>query len=181
MTDYITITQVNDFLYSPESLYLQNSYRSMDTSVYHDTPQTVGTANHKAIDNSTYSNRKEWLQGQYVASEEYHVIGIIDLYNINTRTLIERKTTVKSIYPGFKYQLWLQMICLQELGYPTESMRIYEVSKNLKHPVDLPTPSDLANLKSLVNQIRTYNVEQLLSTEFDNFHSNISIYSELDF
>ena len=96
MEEYIQISKINDFLYSPKSLYLHSVYESFDQDIYHEEPQKVGKLNHENIDQGKYSTAKKFLQGIPVYSEKYNIGGKIDIYDCEKKALIERKTKVKT-------------------------------------------------------------------------------------
>ncbi len=86
----IIISNLNDYVFCPRSIYFHNIYGSYDESLYHDTHQVEGRNAHATIDEQTYSTKKQWIQGLPVYSEELGVTGKIDLLNIETGVLIER-------------------------------------------------------------------------------------------
>ncbi|MBQ8755942.1 MAG: hypothetical protein IJZ19_12990 [Lentisphaeria bacterium] len=64
MESYLMITQINDFIFCPRSIYYSGIFRdSSDCEVYHQTPQTIGKAAHETVDNNTYSSRKDIITG----------------------------------------------------------------------------------------------------------------------
>ena len=98
MESYIQISKLNDFLFCPKTLYLHSIYESFGQKTYHQTPQIAGKIKHENIDQSRYSTAKKYLQGLEVASEEYGILGKIDLYDQESKTLIERKNKVSNKY-----------------------------------------------------------------------------------
>lgn len=52
----------------------------MDEGLYHATPQTRGRIAHETIDKKKASNRADDLQSLPVMSEEYGLMGKIDIY-----------------------------------------------------------------------------------------------------
>ena len=54
----ILITQLNDFIFYPASIYFHNLYRETERFMYQSEAQINGTAAHSAIDQHTYSDRK---------------------------------------------------------------------------------------------------------------------------
>lgn len=62
MDDYILITQLNDFIFCPASIYFHNLYGSMDRILYQGTEQLNGTKAHEKVDT------KGWLQ-RYIFQE----------------------------------------------------------------------------------------------------------------
>lgn len=84
-----------------------------DETIYHATPQTIGRVAHATVDNKTASNRADDILSLPVYSEEYGLMGKIDVYKRKEKKLIERKYQLKQIFQGQIYQLWAQMFCLQ--------------------------------------------------------------------
>jgi CRISPR-associated protein Cas4 len=62
MDDYIAISTLNDFIFSPYSIYLHNVYMETDEGMYHATPQTCGRIAHETVDEKRTSNRADELQ-----------------------------------------------------------------------------------------------------------------------
>ena len=48
---------------------------------YHASPQVRGRLNHTTVDTGTYASEKQYLQGEEVYSEQYGLVGKIDLYD----------------------------------------------------------------------------------------------------
>ena len=118
MTDIlIPISLIGNYLYCPYSIYLHNVYMEMDDSVYKAEHLYKGSAVHRAVDEKRMDNRKEVLQAFPVFSERMGLVGKIDVFNVKTGELVERKTKVDRIYPRHIYQLWGQMLCLREILY----------------------------------------------------------------
>ena len=156
MDDYISISQLNDFIFCPYSIYLHNVYVDADEGLYHAKPQTRGRFAHESIDNKKYSNRKKILQSLPVISDSLGLIGKIDIYNEDEKRLIERKYELKNIYQGQLYQLWAQYFCLKEMGYDVNSIEFYEISTNRRIPIDLPTDEQIKELKQFIESFREY-------------------------
>lgn len=127
-----------------------------DEMMYHATPQTQGKIAHETIDNKSASNRSDTILALPVYSEEYGLMGKIDVYKREEKKLIERKYQLKQIYQGQIYQLWAQMLCMKEMGYDVESLSFYETSKNKMIPVDMPTDNDLLNFKIFIENFRSF-------------------------
>lgn len=157
MTDYINISVLNDFIFCPYSIYLHNVYMESDEMMYHATPQTQGRLAHETVDNKSASNRADVIMSLPVYSEEYGLMGKIDVYRLNEKKLIERKYQLKQIFQGQIYQLWAQMLCMREMGYDVESLAFYETSKNKMIPIAMPNNRDIQYFKNFLNSFRTYN------------------------
>ena len=135
--DYIHISTLNDFTFCPYSIYLHNVYMETDEMMFHAEPQTRGRLAYETIDHKTYSNRASEILSLPVYSEEYGLTGKIDHYKREDKMLIERKYKVKQVFQGQIYQLWAQMLCMQEIGYEVESLAFYEMSTNRMIPVSM--------------------------------------------
>lgn len=159
----ILISQLNDFIFCPYSIYLHNVYMDADEDIYHATPQIKGRAAHEAVDCKTYSSRKNDILALPVFSEELGIMGKIDLYKADEKRLVERKYQLKQIFKGQVYQLWAQYFCLVEMGYEVKSIAFYEISTNKMHQQPLPTNADKENLKAFVDKFRNYNPEDEIS------------------
>lgn len=181
MDDIIQISKLNDFLYSPETLYLHQIYEGFDVSTHHDLPQTRGRLNHEKIDNNEYSSSKHLLQGTTVYCEKYGLVGKIDIFDTKKGYLIERKTLVKTIYPGYKYQLWAQMFALQEKDYAVKKLFVHSLTDNKRYEISRPSVQELEDFETLIQKIRDYNPLDILDKPEMSHTSQISIYKELGF
>lgn len=162
MDDYISISTLNDFIFCPYSIYLHNVYMDTDEGLYHATPQTKGRIVHEPIDTKKASNRADDLQSLAVMSEEYRLMGKIDIYKGKERKLIERKYQLRNIYQGQIYQLWAQYLCMKEMGYDIESLAFYEISTNKMIPIDLPSDYQIVEFKGFLDTYRNYDPSQPL-------------------
>lgn len=127
-----------------------------DETMYHATPQTKGKLAHATIDTKKASNRADDILALPIYSEEYGLMGKIDLYKRDERKLIERKYQLKHIYQGQIYQLWAQMLCMQEMGYVVESIAFYEISTNKMTPVKMPTNEELQDFKEFIKRFKSF-------------------------
>jgi CRISPR-associated protein Cas4 len=112
------------------SLYFHSLYENYSERIYHSTPQTVGKIKHENIEQERYSSLKRYLQNFPVYSEKYNLMGKIDIYDKEEKSLIERKFKINRIYDGQKYQLYAQMFCLQEIGFEVKNLFIHSLSDN---------------------------------------------------
>lgn len=157
MEDYIQITKLNDFIFCPRSLYFHEIFGNFSTQTYHDKPQTVGKIAHEAVDEGKYSTSKHVLQGMYVYSDRLGLCGKIDTFDSKTGVLTERKYQVKQVYLGFKYQLYAQMVCLEEMGYKVKALRLYSSKDNKMCEIDLPSSEEVAGFEALIDRLRHFN------------------------
>ena len=138
MYEEILITQLNDFIFCPASIYFHMLYGETDRMLYQSGSQIRGAAAHKAIDNNTYSTQKNILTAIDIYCEEYGLIGKIDMYDIEKGVLIERKRTVKRIYDGYVFQVYAQCIALREMGYEVNKIVIHSLTDNKNYNIPLP-------------------------------------------
>ncbi|MEI6222446.1 MAG: type V CRISPR-associated protein Cas4 [bacterium] len=178
MYQLIQITKINDFIFCPYSIYLHAIYESFTQQVYHQTPQTTGKANHKIIENNKYSTSKHVLQGIPVYSEKYQLIGKIDIYDQKEKTLIERKTKVKKIYDGYKYQLYAQYFCLLEQGYAVEKLCIHSLTDNKRYKISIPDAEEQTKFEEVLQRMWHFEAEKTLQKQPPNKCNNC-IYSTL--
>jgi CRISPR-associated exonuclease Cas4 len=154
MHSYIQISKINDYLFCPRSVYLHSVYEGFDRSVYHSRYQTAGTIAHKTIDKNRYSSLKRYLVGAPVYSEQYEIAGKIDIYDRETKTLIERKKFIQYVYDGQRYQLYAQMICMIEMGYEVSQLLIHSLDDNKKYPVSLPDKKEMEIFLKVVKDMK---------------------------
>lgn len=62
MDPWILLSELNDFLFCPRSIYLHHLYGRMESSLYQCDDQVLGTASHTSIDEKRYSSRKDIIQ-----------------------------------------------------------------------------------------------------------------------
>lgn len=156
MDSAITISAINDFLFCPKSLYLHSVYSSFDTSIYHDTPQTVGSITHENIEDQTYTTSKHILQGLSVYSNKLGIKGKIDVYDAKNKYLIERKYRVKQVYTGFKYQLYAQMYCLEEAGFSVKRLFLHSLSDNKRYEIPMPGKEEKKEFEDVIAKMKSF-------------------------
>lgn len=156
MEPYLIITELNDFVFCPKSIYFHKLYGKYEDRTYKQKPQIVGTINHETIEKGTYSTSKRYIQGLEIFSEKYRLCGKIDLYDRDTKTLIERKTRIKTIYDGYKYQLWAQYFCLQEMGYEVKKLVFRSLEDNKNHALSIPSQKDIVEFETVLQAIRSF-------------------------
>ena len=164
MESYIQITQLNDFVFCPRSIYYHGVYaQSYSEESYHQTAQKTGRASHEAIDNGNYSTRSNILCGTTVWSEKYGLLGCIDTFDIKEGLLTERKYSVTNVWPGFRYQLYAQMFALTEMGYTVKTLRLYSKKDNKIYNVDLPTDAEVKEFEEIIAQFKTFSLDDNFS------------------
>ncbi|MCF7860955.1 type V CRISPR-associated protein Cas4 [Candidatus Woesearchaeota archaeon] len=159
MEDNIKISTLNDFIFCPRSIYFHNLYSSYDEHLYQSSYQTRGKNAHKNIDSKRYCSKKEILEGIDVFSEEFGLIGKIDLFNIKNKTLVERKNKIKTIYEGYYLQVYAQFYCLLEMGYQVKIIKLYSISDNKNYYIDLPGDSEKNRLFEVINEMKKFSLE----------------------
>lgn len=160
MDNLIQISKINDFIFCPHSLYLHTVFDGFNSKTYHQESQTKGKLAHQIIDNRLYSTSANWWQGKTVCSNQYGLVGKIDLFNTQTGELVERKYLLQRVYVGYKYQLYAQMLCLQEMGKKVNKLKIHSLSDNRQHSIALPTKLEIMKFIDIINQIRHYNLSE---------------------
>jgi len=98
------------------------------------------------------------LQGIEVYSEEFEIIGKIDLYDKGKKQLIERKKKIKTLYEGYYLQIYAQYYCLIEMGYVVKELFFHSLSDNKRIKVPLPTNEDKLRLKEIISQMNNFDL-----------------------
>ena len=160
METYIPISFLNDFIFCPRSIYFHQLYGGYHTAVYQQKPQVAGTAAHTAIDEKTYSTRKNVLQGMEIYCQRYNICGKIDLFDMDSGKLSERKREIKTIYDGYVFQVYAQYHALYEMGYTVSSIVIYDITHNKNYPIPLPqdNPEIQQKFENLIDQINSFDL-----------------------
>lgn len=162
MEVYIPISKINDFLFCPKTLYLHMMFEDVSDDLFHEEPQRRGKLKHKAIDKKTYSTSSRFLIGKDVYSQEYGLMGKIDIYDKETKTLIERKTKIKKIYKGYIFQLYAQYFCMREMGYEINKLVLRSLVDNKNYEIPLPDDKETNEFQKVVQSIWNFNPEKLL-------------------
>ncbi len=162
MEPCLIISNLNDFIFCPRSIYFHNLFGNKSTELFHREYQKNGHAAHETIDNKNYSTRKETLMALPVFSEKYNLCGKIDIYHGKEKLLVERKKKITEIYDGYRYQLYAQYYCMLEMGYEVESLAFHSLSDNNRIPVELPDDNKRMEFESVIDKIQRYDLE----TEF---------------
>jgi CRISPR-associated exonuclease Cas4 len=173
MDSAIPISAINDFLFCPKSLYLHSIYSSFNTNIYHDVPQVAGSVAHENIENGNYTTSKYILQGLFVYSNRLGIKGKIGTYDTKNKHLTERKYRVRSIYKGFRYQLYAQMYCLEEAGMPVKRLFIQSLSNNKRFEIPLPSEAERKDFEATVTDMRNFNSESTRNHLCGRCQSNI--------
>lgn len=155
--DHIQISKINDFVFCPYSLYFHSVYEDFDKAQYKARPQVAGTIAHKTVDTQKFSSRKNILQGVEIFSNEYGLIGKIDIYDKDKKELIERKRTIKKVYDGYLFQLYAQKLCLEEMGHKVKKMKLYSMTDNKIYSVNL-SKRQILQFKDTINRMRHFDL-----------------------
>ena len=158
MEQLIRISNLNDFIFCPASIYYHGMYEELDRSVFQEIDQIRGTASHEKVDKSKYSTRKDILQGVDVYSSTYHLVGKIDIFDSSKHTLVERKHKITTIYDGYVFQLYAQYFALTDQGYQVNFLQLYSFTDNKTYPVKLPQDDSemLQKFESLIQNITDF-------------------------
>lgn len=156
MEDYIQISKLNDFVFCPYSIYLHSVYENFSVKTYHRAAQTVGKIAHESVDKKIYTTSAHILQGTEVCSERLGIIGKIDTFDVKTGLLVERKYKVKKIFDGYRYQLYAQMFCLQEMGYEVKLLAIQSLADNKRYKISLPEEAAILQFEELIEAVENY-------------------------
>jgi CRISPR-associated protein Cas4 len=158
MESYITLSYLNDFIFCPRSIYFHQLYSIYNEQNYKQKSQIAGTEAHVTIDNKTYSSKSSILQGTEVYCDKYNIVGKIDVFDISTGRLTERKKSIKAIYDGYLFQVYAQFFALTEMGYNVKEIIIHDISQNKNFPIQLPTENEIMfqKFELLIIQIQNY-------------------------
>lgn len=152
----LNISQLNDFVFCPYSIYLHTVYQTLDDDNYYDLPQIKGKYAHQTVDDGTYSTKKSVITGMMVYSEYYGLVGRIDQYFFDDKKLVERKRSIKTIYDGYKLQLYAQYFCMIEMGFVIDKLGFYSMVDNKSYPLAIPDDKTIHWFETHLNHIRQY-------------------------
>lgn len=178
MEENIIISNLNDFIFCPRSVYFHNLYSLFDELTYETVYQERGKNIHINIDKQNYSTRKMLLQGIDVYSEELGIVGKIDLFDVEKGILTERKNKILTIYKGYYLQIYAQYFCLEEMNYTVKKIRFHSLSDNKIYYVNLPGEKEKEELKELISKMRSFKLEDNTFKQNPN-KCKMCIYREL--
>ena len=156
MHSYIKISTLNDFIFCPKSIYFHQLYEKFDTHNYHDLPQQKWKIAHQTVDTKKYSTSKKILQWLEVYSQKYQIAWKIDIYDLETKTLIERKRLIKKIYIWYKYQLRAQYFCMIEMWYEIKKLKFYSMKDNKSYYIPIPDENITQQFEKLLEEYRNF-------------------------
>lgn len=160
----ILISQLNDFTFCPLSIYFHAGYEGVNKTLYQEVAQIQGSHAHKAIDSKTYSSRKNILQSIDVYSEEFNLRGKIDVFDIDSGLLVERKNQIKHVYDGYVFQVYGQYYALIEMGHKVNKIKLHSMIDNRNYEIKLPS-LDLEmdrKFRNIIQEMRTFNMEDFV-------------------
>lgn len=134
----------------------------MDTMIYQGSKQLDGKATHKTVDAQSASTSKNIVTGLDVFSEKYGLVGKIDYYDLGSRTLVERKKKIKTVYDGYIFQLYGQYFSMIEMGYKVDRLELYSMDDNKKYKVLLPEDDSemLLKFEKVIEDINAFDIEK---------------------
>ncbi len=161
MYDEILITELNDFVFCPASIYFHKLYGNIENRTYQSTDQINGTAAHKSVDEKSYSDKKSILMAMDVYSERYNLIGKIDIYDSDKKVLRERKKKIKTIYDGYVFQIYAQYFALIEMGYEVDRLELYSIDDHKKYKINLPRDDRemLSKFEKVIEDIKSFRLD----------------------
>lgn len=158
-SDYLLLSELNDFIFCPRSIFFHHIYGKMEQKTYHEKEQIIGSQSHEAVDKGKYSSRKNILQWLPVISHEFWIQWKIDIYNTKTWSLIERKHKIKKIYRGYEWQLYGQYFCLTEMWYVVTSLKLYSYSDNKSYPIPLPNHEIKEKFRKMIHKFKNFSLD----------------------
>jgi CRISPR-associated protein Cas4 len=153
MESYVQIANLNDFTFCPRSIYFHGIYNGAEEGAYNSRYQVAGKQAHYSIEAGKYSTRAAVLQGIEIYSARYNLCGKIDIFDLQTKILTERKKSIVRIYDGYVFQVYAQYFALTEMGYTVKKINIYDLSHNKAYNVALPS-SDTEMLRKFEKVVR---------------------------
>ncbi len=164
MEETITMSELNDFIFCPVSIYFHGLYANLNTMLYHTEYQIKGKQAHSTITESNYSTSKNILQNTDIYTSKYNIVGKLDLYDIDKGIIIERKNKINKIYDGHIYQVYAQYFGLTELGYKVNTIKIHSLSDNKVYNIALPSDNEefFNKFLNVLEDIRTFNTEEFI-------------------
>ena len=169
MDDIIIISNLNDFIFCPASIYFHKLYGSQDNLTYQSSYQINGSKAHESVDNSSYSTKKSIITALDVYSDKYKLSGKIDIYDMEKQLLIERKKHISKIYDGYVFQLYAQYYALTEMGYAVQKLEIRSLDDNKKCKINLPDEDLLMKnrFEELIDTMRSFDLNEFYQSNIE--------------
>jgi CRISPR-associated protein Cas4 len=167
MEETIKISYLNDFVFCPMSIYFHNLYDNLNKDIYQTSSQINGTNCHKTIDEKKYSSRKDILQSIDIYCNEFNVEGKIDVFDIPTGILTERKRKITKIYDGYVFQLYAQYYALIEMGYNVNKIRLHSICDNKTYNLLLPEQNPKMNqkFKNIIKEMHKFDYRKFIQKD----------------
>ena len=118
----------------------------------------MGTIKHESVDNGTYSTARRYVTGLEIYSEKYGIAGKLDVYDKEHKAIIERKTRIKQIHLGYRYQLYAQYLCATEMGYEVEKLFLHSLEDNKRYPISLPEGEELTAFERTIEEMNHFDI-----------------------
>ncbi|MDD2628220.1 MAG: type V CRISPR-associated protein Cas4 [Clostridia bacterium] len=175
MEETILITELNDYVFCPVSIYFHKLYGRLDKMSYHREEQTKGRNAHKTIDTKSYTTSKNVIQSLEVYTEEFNIRGKIDLYYKKEKLLVERKNNIKQIYDGYIFQLYAQYYSMMEMGYEIKQIKLYSMIDNKSYYIPLPKEDlEMDNkYRKLIKDMQKFNIREFKQTNISKCNNCI--------
>ena len=166
MEEPIAISNLNDFIFCPVSIYFHLLEDEEENIMYQDSYQLDGSAAHEKSDTGAYSTKKSMLQGVGIYCEKYNLIGKLDTFDIEKGILTERKKKIKTVFDGYVFQVYAQYFSLVEMGYDVKELRLYSMDDNKVYVLEKPE-ENLEMFQKFVCLI-----DEMNSFKFDGFRQD---------
>jgi len=85
-------------------------------------------------------------------------MGNIDVYDQQKKSLIERKTKIKKIYDGYKYQLYAQYFALKEMGYDVEKLFLHSLKDNKRYEIPIPDSLETDKFERTIHWMQKFDI-----------------------
>ena len=169
MDETILITELNDFIFCPVSIYFHKLYGNRDTITYQNVTQINGTNAHKNVDENTYSHKKNILTAMDVYCEKYDLLGKIDIFDIDKELLRERKKKITQIYDGYIFQVYAQYFALKEMGYAVRKIELYSMDDNKTYNITLPEcdAGMLQKFENVITCMRNFKMDSFIQNNLE--------------
>jgi CRISPR-associated protein Cas4 len=151
-------------VFCPLSIYFHGLYEDINKIVFQREAQLSGTKAHESIDKDFYSTKTSVMCGTEVYSQKYNLIGKIDIYDRDTKTLTERKNKISKFYDGYVFQLYAEYFCLTEMGFVVDTIRFYSMKDNKVYKTKKPEENKkmLEKFEQLIYDIHHFNMDKYM-------------------
>ena len=167
MSEYtISISSLSEFDFCGASIYFHALDGASEKTVYQSTDQLNGSAAHKAVDTASYSTSSSILQGIAIYCEKYGLFGKIDVFDVKSGCLRERKKKIKTVYDGYVFQLYAQYFALSEMGYSVKKLCLYSMDDNKTYNIPFPEEDGvmLGKFEKLIFDMKNFSFDTFEQT-----------------